>query len=224
MKIVVPIMPRNLEDVEAIDVGRLAEADLIEWRADYLPKEEILTVAPAIFEKCNGKEVIFTVRTTREGGHLDLADQEYVDLIKEVAAIYQPDYIDFEYYSYQSVFDQMLEFPNLVLSYHNFEETPANYLEIMSELTSLSPAVVKMAVLANSEQDVLDVMNYTRGFKTLNAEQTFATIAMGELGKITRIAGVITGSCWTFASLDEVSAPGQMSLANTRKFLEILEN
>ncbi|HEM3683882.1 TPA: type I 3-dehydroquinate dehydratase [Streptococcus suis] len=224
MKIVVPIMPRNLEEVEAIDVGRLSEADLIEWRADYLPKEEILTVAPAIFEKCNGKEVIFTVRTTREGGHLDLADQEYVDLIKEVAAIYQPDYIDFEYYSYQSVFDQMLEFPNLVLSYHNFDETPANYLEIMSELTSLSPAVVKMAVLANSEQDVLDVMNYTRGFKTLNAEQTFATIAMGELGKITRIAGVITGSCWTFASLDEVSAPGQMSLANTRKFLEILEN
>ncbi|HFI0696150.1 TPA: type I 3-dehydroquinate dehydratase [Streptococcus suis] len=224
MKIVVPIMPRNLEEVEAIDVGRLSEADLIEWRADYLPKEEILTVAPAIFEKCNGKEVIFTVRTTREGGHLDLADQEYVDLIKEVAALYQPDYIDFEYYSYQSVFDQMLEFPNLVLSYHNFEETPANYLEIMSELTSLSPAVVKMAVLANSEQDVLDVMNYTRGFKTLNAEQTFATIAMGELGKITRIAGVITGSCWTFASLDEVSAPGQMSLANTRKFLEILEN
>ncbi|MGQ7337852.1 type I 3-dehydroquinate dehydratase [Streptococcus suis] len=224
MRIVVPIMPRNLEEVEAIDVGRLSEADLIEWRADYLPKEEILTVAPAIFEKCNGKEVIFTVRTTREGGHLDLADQEYVDLIKEVAAIYQPDYIDFEYYSYQSVFDQMLEFPNLVLSYHNFDETPANYLEIMSELTSLSPAVVKMAVLANSEQDVLDVMNYTRGFKTLNAEQTFATIAMGELGKITRIAGVITGSCWTFASLDDVSAPGQMSLANTRKFLEILEN
>ncbi|HFI0420429.1 TPA: type I 3-dehydroquinate dehydratase [Streptococcus suis] len=224
MKIVVPIMPRNLEEVEAIDVERLSEADLIEWRADYLPKEEILAVAPAIFEKCNGKEIIFTIRTTREGGYLDLADQEYVDLIKEVAALYQPDYIDFEYYSYQSVFEQMLEFPNLVLSYHNFEETPANYLEIMSELTSLSPAVVKMAVMANSEQDVLDVMNYTRGFKTLNAEQTFATIAMGELGKITRIAGVITGSCWTFASLDEVSAPGQMSLANTRKFLEILEN
>ncbi|HFI0346036.1 TPA: type I 3-dehydroquinate dehydratase [Streptococcus suis] len=224
MRIVVPIMPRNLEEVEAIDVGRLAEADLIEWRADYLPKEDILRVAPAIFEKSNGKEVIFTIRTTREGGYLDLEDQEYVDLIKEVAALYQPDYIDFEYYSYQSVFDQMLEFPNLVLSYHNFEETPANYLEIMSELTSLSPAVVKMAVLAKSEQDVLDVMNYTRGFKTLNAEQTFATIAMGELGRLTRIAGVITGSCWTFASLDEVSAPGQMSLANTRKFLEILEN
>lgn len=224
MKIVVPIMPRSLEEVEALDVERLAEADLIEWRADYLPKQDILQVAPAIFEKCNGKEVIFTVRTTREGGHLDLADQEYVDLLKEVAAIYQPDYIDFEYYSYPTVFEQMLDFPNLVLSYHNFEETPVNYMEIMSELTSLSPAVVKMAVMANTEQDVLDVMNYTRGFKTLNAEQRFATVAMGELGKLTRIAGQITGSCWSFASLDETSAPGQMSLSNTRHFLEILEN
>lgn len=223
MKIVVPIMPKSLEDVEALDMNRLNDADLIEWRADYLPKEDILRVAPAVFEKCSGSEVIFTLRTRREGGHLDLADQEYVDLIKEVAAIYQPDFIDFEYYSYQSVFEQMLEFPNLVLSYHNFEETPANYLEIMSELTSLSPAVVKMAVMANTEQDVLDVMNYTRGFKTLNADQLFATVSMGELGKLTRIAGQITGSCWTFACLDELSAPGQISLANTRKFLDILE-
>ncbi|CYW88790.1 type I 3-dehydroquinate dehydratase [Streptococcus suis] len=159
MKIVVPIMPRNLEEVETIDVERLAEADIVEWRADYLPKDDILRVAPAIFEKCSGKEVVFTIRTTREGGHLDLDDQEYVNVIKEVATLYQPDYIDFEYYSYKSVF-----------------------------------------------------------------EQIFATIAMGELGKLTRIAGVITGSCWTFASLDETSAPGQMSLSNTRKFLEILEN
>lgn len=224
MKIVVPIMPRNIEEVEAIDAERLSDADLIEWRADYLPKDEILKVAPAVFEVCNGKEVIFTIRTTREGGYLDLDDQEYVDLIKEVAAIYQPDYIDFEYYSYKSVFEQMLDFPNLVLSYHNFSETPSNYLEIMSELTSLSPAVVKMAVMANSEQDVLDVMNYTRGFKTLNAGQEFATISMGALGKLSRISGFVTGSSWTFASLDEASAPGQISLTNTRKFLDILEN
>ncbi len=55
MKIVVPIMPRNLEEVEAIDVERLAEADIVEWRADYLLKDDILRVAPAIFEKCSGK-------------------------------------------------------------------------------------------------------------------------------------------------------------------------
>ncbi len=55
MKIVVPIMPRNIEEIEAIDRERLSDADIIEWRADYLPKDEILKVAPAIFEVCNGK-------------------------------------------------------------------------------------------------------------------------------------------------------------------------
>ncbi len=223
MKIVVPVMPRSIEDVANIDLDRLAGADLIEWRADFLPKEEILTVAPAVFEKFVGREVIFTLRTSREGGQIELTNEEYIHLLKEIASLYQPEFIDFGYYSHKEVFDQMLEFPNLVLSYHNFEETPEKYMEIMSELTSLSPAVVKMAVMAETEQDVLDVMNYTRGFKTLNAEQSYATMSMGALGKLSRVAGMLTGSCWTFASLDEVSAPGQMSLANVQKILTVLE-
>lgn len=223
MKIVVPIMPRNLADVAAIDLERLTDADIIEWRADFLPKEEILKVAPAVFEKFVGRELIFTLRTTSEGGNIDLSDQEYVALIKEVAALYHPDFIDFEYYSHKAVFEEMLDFPNLVLSYHNFEETPENFLEIMSELTTLSPAVVKMAVIPETEQDVLDVMNYTRGFKTLNTGQAYATMSMGDLGILSRLAGRITGSCWTFASLDEASAPGQIPLATLKKFLEVLE-
>ena len=223
MKIVVPIMPRNLADVAAIDLERLTDADIIEWRADFLPKEEILKVAPAVFEKFVGRELIFTLRTTSECGNIDLSDQEYVALIKEVAALYHPDFIDFEYYSHKAVFEEMLDFPNLVLSYHNFEETPENFLEIMSELTTLSPAVVKMAVMPETEQDVLDVMNYTRGFKTLNTGQAYATMSMGDLGILSRLAGRITGSCWTFASLDEASAPGQIPLATLKKFLEVLE-
>lgn len=224
MKIVVPFMPRSMEEVEALDIDRLADADLIEWRADFLPQEDILRVAPAVFEKFLGREVIFTLRTTREGGQIELTDQEYVDLIKEVAALYQPDFIDFEYYSHKDVFDQMLDFPNLVLSYHNFEETPENYMEIMSELTSLSPAVVKVAVMPRTEQDVLDVMNYTRGFKTLNTGQLYATISMGKLGMLSRLSGKLTGSCWTFASLDEESAPGQISLRHMKEFLQILDS
>lgn len=79
--------------------------------------------------------------------------------------------------------------------------------------------------MANSEQDVLDVMNYTRGFKTLNSgAKGVCYSSMGALGKLSRISGFVTGSSWTFASLDEASAPGQISLANTRKFLDILEN
>lgn len=223
MKIVVPVMPRSLEEAQMIDVAKYELADIIEWRADYLPKEEILTVAPAIFEKFVGREVLFTLRTNREGGNIALEDGEYVNLIKEVNAIYQPDYIDYEYFSHMAVFNEMLEFSNLVLSYHNFEETPGNIMEAFSEMTSLSPRVVKIAVMPKTNQDVLDLMNFTRGFKTLNPEQEYAVMAMGKLGRITRVAGELMGSCWSYASLDEESAPGQIPLHQLTKFLEVLD-
>ncbi|HHQ8055833.1 TPA: type I 3-dehydroquinate dehydratase [Streptococcus pneumoniae] len=223
MKLIVSVMPRSLEEAQALDATRYLDADIIEWRADYLPKEAILQVAPAIFEKFAGRELVFTLRTRSEGGEIDLFPEEYIHLIKEVAQFYQPDYIDFEYYSYKDVFEEMLDFPNLVLSYHNFQETPENMMEILSELTILNPKLVKVAVMAHTEQDVLDLMNYTRGFKTLNPEQEYVTISMGKVGKVSRITADVTGSSWSFASLDEVSAPGQISLASMKKIREILD-
>lgn len=222
MKLVVSIMPRSLEEAKAIDVSRYDDADIIEWRADFLPKESILNIAPAIFEKFAGRELLFTLRSRGEGGEIDLSDDEYVALIKEVANFYSPDYVDFEYYSHKDKFEEMLEFPNLVLSYHNFEETPENMMEILSELTSLAPKVVKVSVMAHNEQDVLDLMNYTRGFKILNPEQEYVTISMGKVGKISRLAADLTGSSWSFASVEQPSAPGQVSLANMRVVREIL--
>lgn len=223
MKLIVSVMPRSLEEAQALDATRYLDADIIEWRADYLPKEAILQVAPAIFEKFAGRELVFTLRTRSEGGEIDLSPEEYIHLIKEVAQFYQPDYIDFEYYSYKDVFEEMLDFPNLVLSCHNFQETPENMMEILSELTILNPKLVKVAVMAHTEQDVLDLMNYTRGFKTLNPEQEYVTISMGKVGKVSRITADVTGSSWSFASLDEVSAPGQISLASMKKIREILD-
>lgn len=222
MKLIVSVMPRSIEEAQAIDVMRYHDADIIEWRADFLPKEAILQVAPAIFEKFAGRELVFTLRTCSEGGQIELSSEEYVQIIKEVAQLYQPDYIDFEYFSYKDVFDQMLDFPNLVLSYHNFQETPENLMEILSELTSLNPKIVKIAVMANTEQDVLDLMNFTRGFKTLNPEQEYVTISMGKVGKVSRITSDVTGSSWSFASLDEASAPGQISLSSMKKIRELL--
>ena len=222
MKLVVSIMPRNIEEVQAIDVTRYEDADIIEWRADFLAKEAILQVAPAVFEKFAGRELLFTLRTRSEGGEIDLSSEEYVQIIKDVTQLYQPDYLDFEYYTHKDVFDQMLDFPNLVLSYHNFQETPDNMMEILSELTSLTPKVVKVSVMAHTEQDVLDLMNYTRGFKTLNPEQDYVTISMGKIGKVSRITSDVTGSSWSFASLDEASAPGQISLSSMKKIREIL--
>ena len=222
MKLVVSVMPKSLEEAQGIDAMRYIDADIIEWRADFLPKEAILQVAPAIFEKFAGRELLFTLRTRAEGGEIDLDSAEYVQIIKDVAQLYQPEYLDFEYFGHKDVFEQMLDFPNLVLSYHNFQETPDNMMEILSELTSLTPKVVKVSVMAHTAQDVLDLMNFTRGFKTLNPEQEYVTISMGKVGKVSRITSDVTGSSWSFASLDEASAPGQISLSSMKKIREIL--
>ena len=222
MKLVVSVMPKSLEEAQGIDAMRYIDADIIEWRADFLPKEAILQVAPAIFEKFAGRELLFTLRTRAEGGEIDLDSAEYVQIIKDVAQLYQPEYLDFEYFGHKDVFEQMLDFPNLVLSYHNFQETPDNMMEILSELTSLTPKVVKVSVMAHTAQDVLDLMNFTRGFKTLNPEQEYVTISMGKVGKVSRITSDVTGSSWSFASLDAASALGQISLSNMVKIREIL--
>ena len=107
-------------------------------------------------------------------------------------------------------------------AYHNFEETPENLMASFSELTALAPRVVKIAVMPNSEQDVLNLMNYTRGFKTLNPEQEYATMSMGKLGRSSRLAVDVFGSSWSFACLDQVSAPGQIALQDLRHIREVL--
>lgn len=225
MKIVVPIIPKSLDEVNELDSSKYESADIIEWRADYLSKDDVLKVAPAIFEKFSGHEILFTMRTVNEGGYAELDAKDYIALLKDVDALYHPDYIDFEYFTYKPHFDQVLNFPNLALSYHNFQETPENLMEIFSELTTLAPRIVRISVMPHNEQEVLDLMNYTRGFKTLNPEQIYATVSMGKLGKLSRISGDVTGSSWSFASFDaeSASAPGQISLNNLKKVMSVLE-
>ena len=105
MKLVVSIMPRTLEEAQQLDGSRYDDADVIEWRADFLEKSEILTVAPAIFEKFAGREILVTLRTKAEGGEMELTNEEYVGILKDIHSIYHPEYIDFEFYSHREVFE-----------------------------------------------------------------------------------------------------------------------
>ena len=72
-------------------------------------------------------------------------------------------------------------------------------MELLSEMTNLTPRVVKVAVMPKHEQDVLDLMNFTRGFKAYNPEQEFVTMSMGKLGRFVtfcgRFGGVIMDLC-----------------------------
>lgn len=221
-KIVVPTMPQNLEEVESLQADAYFGADIIEWRADFLPVEEILVAAPKIFEKFQNFKILFTLRTAKEGGKMEISDKQYSQILQNISA-YSPDFIDLEYFSHRQTLKLLDAFrEKIVLSYHNFTEMPTDITERLVKMEKEKTAFVKVAVMPQRECDVLDLLQINRDL-TLEYGYKFITIAMGCLGKLSRISGYLTGNCWTFASLKEASAPGQISLTDTQKILAILE-
>ena len=225
-KIVVPVLPTTVAEVQELNVEKYRKADIIEWRADFLGDiESILQAAPFIFEKFKDFSLLFTVRTANEGGNISISKKDYVALLKKIAK-FEPDYIDIEYFSYRKALPQLLEFKEkIVLSYHNFFESPTDLTARMMKMQREETGFVKVAIMAQRECDVLDLLQITRDF-TMEYGPKFIGIAMGELGRISRVAGGLTGSVWTFAALDEDegSAPGQLTLSQMLDVLDALEN
>lgn len=222
-KIVVPIMPETSAEIEKLNPVDYAGADIIEWRADFLPENEILSAAPKIFEKFAAYKILFTIRTVKEGGNLEISEKKYTQLLQEILQ-FGPDFIDIEYFSHRSALKALTHSRDkIVLSYHNFLEMPDDLTQRLIKMHRENTVFVKAAIMPQRECDVLDLLQLTRDL-TLEYGNHFITMAMGDLGKLSRISGVLTGSRWTFASLDAASAPGQFPLKMVGELLEQLEN
>ena len=55
------------------------------------------------------------------------------------------------------------------------------------------------------------------------AERPLITMSMGALGTVSRLCGELTGSCLTFGSLSQASAPGQVPAGQLAEILTLLE-
>lgn len=100
-----------------------------------------------------------------------------------------------------------------VLSYHDFSGTPslAGILDIFRTLRAQGGDVLKAAFMPETAEDVLNLMLATRQFRTEDAEMhEYISMSMGKLGQLSRVAGELSGSDYTFASIAQASAPGQM--------------
>ena len=221
-KIVVPIMLTELAELERVSVSDYRTADIVEWRADFLSADEILEMAPKFFEKFKESKILFTLRTVREGGNIQVSEKKYLQILKEILT-YNPAYIDVEFFTHGPSFAALKDFRDkMVLSYHNFDEVPSDLTNRLIKMHEEGTAFVKVAVMPERECDVLDLLQITRDM-TLEYGDHFISMAMGDLGRLSRISGYLTGSCWTFASLENSSAPGQISLKETEYILDILE-
>ena len=81
--------------------------------------------------------------------------------------------------------------------------------------------VAKIAVMPQSREDVMTLMEVT-----MEADHSLdipvVTMSMGRLGVLSRLAGTLTGSAMTFASVGEASAPGQIPIEQMRVFCQLL--
>ncbi len=135
-------------------------------------------------------------------------------------------YVDIEYESDATYRQPLIDLAKqyqckVIISYHNFESTPTvnNLNQIIRHSTVMGADRVKIAVTACTTADCSRVMALYEQHDNLIA------FAMGETGKITRIAAPFLGADFTFASIDEahLTAPGQLTVSQMEVVYRILE-
>ena len=80
--------------------------------------------------------------------------------------------------------------------------------------------VAKIAVMPQSEADVLTLLDATREMKEKHTDSPVITMSMGAKGVISRMTGEIFGSSLTFAMLGKASDPGQVPLEELKDILQ----
>ena len=111
----------------------------------------------------------------------------------------------------------------VVVSVHDFEGTPPrSELRRLVERASEYGDVAKLAVTAESPDDTLALLAVTRAHAA--AGRTLATMAMGEVGRHTRVVAPLYGSRIGYAPVDpsRATAPGQYGLAALSRLVEEL--
>lgn len=106
----------------------------------------------------------------------------------------------------------------VIISYHNYENTPADeeLHSIVNQCFADGATIAKIAVTATTQTDSARVLALYARYENLVA------LAMGEMGKITRLANIYLGSPFTFAALDAQSAtaPGQLTVEECKRLVE----
>lgn len=201
--------------------------DVIEWRVDkfeVLNTETVLAALGALRETIGNIPLIFTCRVVHEGGFQEIAAEDRLRLNKAAIASGQADLIDTEMSNGEAMVAGMKAACQkagcpLILSYHNFDETPdeAFILDRLVTAGRLGADVAKTAVMPKTYKDVLTLLSATYTARTEHLEIPIITMSMGAEGGITRIAGGLFGSDLTFALGKASSAPGQIPIADLRR-------
>ena len=210
--ICVPIIQKDMNSaLKSANNAKKLGADILEFRIDALENPDSEKIWKIIDDV--DYRFIATNRMQKEGGFFKGSESERTNMLIEVAE--QVDFVDIELQTASKYRSKVIKASkSSIISFHDFDRTPdlkelLNVVEREKELGDIA----KFAVMPQRIQDTLIVL------EVLSQVQNTIGISMGELGRYTRIIAPLFGSPLTFASSDIKSAPGQLDIQTTRKFL-----
>jgi len=226
-------MPENIARVCAVITEPTVEAaraaisqaescaDLFELRLDYLRDfdfGDVERLRPLLENRII--PAIITCRAQSEGGQQHIADSVRLRLMIEGARRYA-DYCDIEAAYYQEASRLSPDPSRLIVSYHDFTQTPGNLNLIYDRVTALPAAVHKIVTRADSITDSLAIFDLLA--RAASQGRSFISMAMGEAGVITRILGPSFGSFLTYGTLStgKESAAGQPGCEELRDLYRV---
>ena len=113
----------------------------------------------------------------------------------------------------------------VIVSSHDFAGTPpaATLLATLHQMRASGADLGKIVTTATNADEALRVLAVQWEAKTLHFP--LSAFAMGEPGRITRLASLYLGGAMTYASLDEhqATAPGQLSVRHLRALITLFE-
>jgi 3-dehydroquinate dehydratase I len=207
---------------EQLSIANESSCDVIEWRIDYLLKNNLM-ISSEILKKIfnqTSKPLILTWRTIREGGQYSFERQKYCEIYKLAVDIgFQA--VDIEFAIFPELFDLISQIKgraSIICSWHDFNQVP-NDLYVQAIEMSLSKSdVIKIAVMPHNEKELDEFLTITKKINE-KISQPLISIAMGSIGSKSRVIGHKYGSSLTFGQIGHPSAPGQFNVEKLRKLL-----
>ena len=233
-KICVPIVGKTKTDIleEAKKITSLP-VDVVEWRVDWY--EDIFdftkteATMQALREVLGEMPILFTFRTSKEGGEKAIETEAYVELNQNAAKTGLIDLVDVEAFTGDEAVKAVVETAHangvkMIASNHDFHKTPAKE-EIVSRLRKmqeLGADIPKIAVMPQNKKDVLTLLSATEEMASEYADRPIITMSMSGTGVISRLCGEVFGSALTFGAAKKASAPGQAAVNDLNNMLQFL--
>ena len=233
-KAIISVMGKDLaECLDVIEEGKAGGVQMFEWRGDFNDSRRdsaaMVEQGKAIAAAVPEHPLLFTFRSTSQGGQDSLTAAEYVELNKALIEAEILDIVDIETWIGDDYMVELIELAHkhgvyAMPSYHNFRGTPSVewMVGLMEHMWDLGADIAKCATMAKNYGDALRLMQATYEVGELYANGPMLTMAMGREGSITRLAGEYYGNDITFCALRASSAPGQVQVAQARQIMDAL--